>query len=460
MKNERLLFMPVETKVRELDAKILLSCYAAQAGYSVVLGMQSEVLRLVKYLPRGVYLEKGMSSLKREGTGLLTDLGNKIVAWCEEGLVIVNPEAYARDRVDAKVFSQFEAFYAWGKVQADSIRIKMDDQAEKIVLAGNPRFDLLREPYQAVFEDEAKKLRDEHGRFILINTNFGLYNSFYGPAFFVEKMMRANKRIQDEAHEQYLNNYLEHVKKVFNKFVDLLPVLCKAFPDHKVILRPHPSENHDNWKDLTSDLDQVEVIHKGNVIPWILASDVLIHNSCTTGVEGHVLGKPVVAYRPVHSDIYEFELPKVVSIPAFTASEVVEKVGPLIGGDMDEAPNAAVGVNYAANITGPFSCRIIMDSLNDIFEKTEFQSRFSPRSLSAKLRWIVKDIKYDAKVTINRIINRKQEDVRYMEQKIPGIELEEVNRTIESFRKASGAFSGVKAQQVKGTRFCFTIEAK
>ncbi len=63
-------------------------------------------------------------------------------------------------------------------------------------------------------------------------------------------------------------------------------------------------------------------------------------------------------------------------------------------------------------------------------------------------------------MTINRIINRKQEDVRYMKQKLPGIDLAEVNGAIESFRDASGNFAGVSAKKVDGAKFCFRIEAQ
>lgn len=457
MKTERLLFIPVETKVRELHAKILLSCYAAKAGFSVVLGMQSELLRMVKFLPRGVYIEKGVSPPKMAGTRLLKGLGNKVVAWCEEGLVFVDQESYARDRVSAEVFCLLDLFFAWGKVQAGAIRDKMGAQADKVVIAGNPRFDLLRDPYKAIFLPEAEKLQQKHGRFLLVNTNFGLFNNFFGPDFFIEKLMRAHNRIVDAHHEKFLLDWVNHVKEVYEKFLDVLPVLSKNFPEYKIILRPHPSENHDNWEKCAKELKNAEVIHKGNVIPWILASDVLIHNSCTTGVEAHVLGKPVVAYRPVLSDIYEYELPKAVSLPAFTQNQVVEQITAILNGGANNVPGASVGSDYAANISGPFACQTIVESLAGLFEKTSFDNMAGPRAAVARLRWMTRDFWYDTKVLANRAINRKQEDAKYMLQKIPGIKLHEINEAIECFQKASGRFSGVRAKKMKGAKYCFRI---
>lgn len=460
MENERLIFIPVETKVRELHAKILLSCYAAEAGFSVILGMQAELLWMVKFLPRGVYVEKGVATQKIPETRLLKGLGNKIVAWCEEGLVIVDQESYARDRVSSEVFSMLDLFFAWGNVQEEAIARKMGPEADKIVIAGNPRFDLLREPYRAVFSSDARKLKQEHGRFLLINTNFGLFNNFFGPDYFIEKVMRAKGRIRDAKHEKFFRDWVNHVGKVYEKFIDLLPVLSRSFPEHKIILRPHPSENHDSWKNAVQGLANVEVIHKGNAIPWILASDVLIHNSCTTGVEAHVLGKPVVAYRPVFSDLYEFELPRVVSIPAFTPQETVDRISEILDGNYGETPGTVLSKDYAVNISGAFACETIVKSIANFFERTSFENRSGARAAAAKLRWRLKDLWYDTKVAVNRAINRKQEDARYMKQKIPGIELHEIMEAITSFQKASGRFSRVGVERMKGAKGCFRITAQ
>ena len=50
------LIIPVENQVRELDAKLLLSCVAAERGFPVILGSRAFVHFEVASLPRGVYL--------------------------------------------------------------------------------------------------------------------------------------------------------------------------------------------------------------------------------------------------------------------------------------------------------------------------------------------------------------------------------------------------------------------
>jgi len=55
-------------------------------------------------------------------------------------------------------------------------------------------------------------------------------------------------------------------------------------------------------------------------------------------------------------------------------------------------------------------------------------------------------------------LNRKQEDAKYLKQKIPGIQLHEINEAILCFQKASNKFSGVRAEKIKGAKNCFYIK--
>ena len=81
------LLLPVETKVREFHAKLLLAAIAVERGYRVVLGEQNAMVRQIDHLPRGLYIDKSIASSKTEHFQRLRQRGNKVAAWCEEGLV-------------------------------------------------------------------------------------------------------------------------------------------------------------------------------------------------------------------------------------------------------------------------------------------------------------------------------------------------------------------------------------
>ena len=53
---------------------------------------------------------------------------------------------------------------------------------------------------------------------------------------------------------------------------------------------------------------------EGNVVPWLLACSMLIHNGCTTAVEGYILKRPVIAYVPLAGgDDFAIDPPNSVS---------------------------------------------------------------------------------------------------------------------------------------------------
>ena len=56
------LIIPVENQVRELDAKILLSCIAAQRGFVCVIGSRLEIDFRIASFPRSLYLSKSMTA--------------------------------------------------------------------------------------------------------------------------------------------------------------------------------------------------------------------------------------------------------------------------------------------------------------------------------------------------------------------------------------------------------------
>ena len=93
------LMIPVETQVRELDAKLLLGCIAAESGFPVIIGSRAFLHFQVDSIPRGVYLAKSMRSLSIRMFDILRKLGHEIVAWEEEALLREPDPQYYRQRL-------------------------------------------------------------------------------------------------------------------------------------------------------------------------------------------------------------------------------------------------------------------------------------------------------------------------------------------------------------------------
>ena len=159
---------------------------------------------------------------------------------------------------------------------------------------------------------------------------------------------------------------------VFDGFKQMIPAIERSFPDHTIILRPHPIENMDVYHDIAANCSRVKVINEGNVIPWLLASKALVHNSCTTGVEAFILGVPAITYMASRDEYYDegyYRLPNRLSHQCLTFEELQTTLGKVLAGEL----GAAAGSErtkcveyYLAALDGPLACERITDVLTSI----------------------------------------------------------------------------------------------
>jgi len=460
------LLLPIETKVREFQGKVLLSCFAAEAGFRVVIADQNEMHRYLNYLPRGIYIDKSIVRTKIKSFQKNRRIGNRVVAWCEEGLSFRVPNDYLNYNISLEAYDLADHFFTWGEFHEKTLRQKIEDRDGKIVCAGNPRFDLLRHPFREIFSPEAEKLRERLGPFILINTNFSRYNHFNGPDFFINKLKEAG-RIKDAEHEAFLERWKDYLGEMYHHFVTMTRHLREAFPRHRIIIRPHPSESQERWRDETKDLQNVEVIHEGNAICWIMASQVMIHNSCTTGVEAYVLDEPVVCYCPITSEIFDSKLPNGISSKAFSPDEltvIIKKVLEDSAGyvrDEHENPQAnALIAEYIKNVNGPTACENIISALKGMVERDPQLKNQTPVSPSERLRRRLDVYAMSTKRMLNRLRKSASGGGAYLKQKFPGLMLEEIEHLIEAYKQVTGRFQGVEARSYPAAPSCFLISQK
>jgi len=431
------LLLPVETKAREFHAKLLLAALAVERGYRVVLGEQNAMVRQIAHLPRGLYVDKSIAKTKTKHFQRLRQQGNKVAAWCEEGLVYRDRDAYLRQRIDLASLAEAERFFCWGAVQRADIAAKAGKDEAKLVATGNPRFDLLRPDYRGLFADEAQALRDRHGDFILINTNFARYNHFYGEDYLLQSQ-RQRGTVAGAEDEAFLLAWRDFLGRMYHGFAAMLEPLSKAFPQHRIILRPHPSENHQRWMGECDGLDNVSVEFSGNVVPWLLAAQVLVHNSCTTGLEGYLLDCPVIAYQPVQSAVYDSYLPNVVSHAVRETAPLIEGVRAALAGQVMDggAAGRAAAAEYYAALDGAEAGERVLDAIDGL-DLTLPQPSGPGHALGRLSGYLT----IPARDLARRVLRPQIAD--YAQQKFPGLDLDEMRRELARLSAASGRFAGI-----------------
>jgi len=276
--------MPIETKVRELYGKALLAFEAVDRGWGVILGEKS--MRHNPFLPKGMLIDKSIAIGRLPHIHYSLKKGRRVSALCEEGLIYISPQEYGRRKIEMASFNLLDIFFSWGMNQTIDMIHKLGCNSARIVVSGNPRFDLLRTDMRDIFSKKANRIKTQYGPFILINTKFPLYNNYYGYKNIIE-IRRRRGRINTPEQERFEDDRMQYQRANYEKFMEIVDVLSHQFKNHDIIIRPHPSEKHDPWINKSRDRSNVKVVYDGNVAEWILASDLCIHHNCTTGIEAY-----------------------------------------------------------------------------------------------------------------------------------------------------------------------------
>jgi surface carbohydrate biosynthesis protein len=368
------LIIPVENQVRELDAKLLLSCVAAERGFPVIMGSRAYVHFRLASIPRGVYLAKSMRGLSTPVFRFLRQLGHEIVAWDEEALVHPPPDIYFTLRLAPKPMKYVSRLLAWGEENVELFRrYPYLPAGIPIHATGNARSDMLRAELRPYFAEEVERLRAVHGDFILVNTNFTDVNPFI-PAvgLFLPGKHGKGARFGQMAlgmTREFAEGMRDHRQAVFEDFKALIPFLEQAFPDHAIVVRPHPSEHHGIYDAIAQRHSRIRVINEGSVIPWLLACKAMVHNGCTTGVEAYVLRVPAVSFMATENRYYDYDfngLPNRASHRCSTLEELRETLQRILTGELGAAGGRErerlVG-HYLAALDGPLACERIVDVL-------------------------------------------------------------------------------------------------
>ncbi len=430
------LLVPVEIQVREFDSKLLLSCVAVEAGFRVVLGSQTRIRRRIDSFPRGIYLAKDMGPRKVRIFKILEDLGHRILGWDEEGLVRDSPDYYYKMRISPETLNKVSGWFAWGAEDAETLRAHPSYTGFPIHVTGNVRFDMLRPELREFYRPEADALNRRYRHFILINTNFGRSNHFL-PKHTVNLQKLAADLGEKDTNWDYA--LALHRDDLFVRFQKMIAGLARAFPGTTVVIRPHPAESHDVWREAAAGCANVAVVHEDSVIPWIMASEVVIHNGCTTAVEAFLLDRPAVAYKPVVSERFDRHLPDSLSFPAFDMDELIGHVGAVL--DRSAPARRTVGQKETQRrYLAPSNGKLAAERITEIIMRTDNAPNGTSPSALSRLRGIVRA----GEKIANSFVPGTTDWKVYESHRFPGITPEAVEERIGRLGRLLNRFDRVR----------------
>jgi surface carbohydrate biosynthesis protein len=459
------LIIPVENQVRELDPKLLLACIAARHGFSSFIGSRREIHFHITAFPRGIYLSKSTTAASDMMFRIMHSLGHEIVAWDEEALVHLPAQIYYTRRLSAKAMSYVSQFFAWGEDNADLWRkYPHFPQGCKIQVTGNPRNDLLRSEVRPYYRKDVDQIISRFGDFILINTNFNHVNAFTP----VQNLFQPVKDQHDTPQmgraakgmtRAYAEGLFQHKQSIFKHFQAMIPRLDQSFPAYTIVVRPHPTENQDIYHQIAAQCKRVKVTNEGNVVPWLMACKVLIHNGCTTGIEAYAMGIPAISYRATVDDRYDqgfYRLPNLVSQQCFDWDDLRQTLGRILDGnlpasDMD-GRKELIDWHLSA-VEGPLACeRIVaifeqMASNRKAIQSPPLIDRLQGKTMAA-VRTMIKRYKDSRPGSHNR--------AEFQKHRYPRLAVGDVVKRLANFQQILGIDQDLRIEPFKDQFFYIT----
>jgi surface carbohydrate biosynthesis protein len=434
--------------------RIILASYLAEKNYKVILFFKGHTDDVLRYCPRGIYFHFGIVTNYYKVIKKIKQLGHIVVAWDEEGFVFPSDDEYVNNRIDSKVYNELTKYFLWGDHQKNLLKKKVNDLSISATI-GHPRFDLFRSEFREYLLNESKKIKQQFGKFILLNTKFNS-NHFLGKNQAIDRLKEAQYFGNKNKFENFHKEKVKYNNSTFQYYLNLIPKLSKRFSNHNVIIRPHPSENFNTWKEIAikNELRNVYVIHEGSVLQWLLAAEIMIHNGCTTGVESFILDKPSILYKPIIDNRFDIflidQLSKEINkekVLLDTLNENLINKKTLFSND-DKKVKKSILRKYVCGIDGISSSENIYNEL----KKLNFKESKMNHNYFFHLR---KKIFFkNAKEQFKKFILEGDEK-KYLNHKFPNLTLKELNSTRDKLNESNNLYINTKIKKISSNIFCY-----
>lgn len=442
------LYIPVEVKNRELCAKVFLAAFAARRGFNVVLGRKNDLNELLPRMPAGIYL--GLGAFENFGPfyARLQQLGFVVVVNEEEGLVTYADRMYIDMRVSGATLRHVDELFTWGRENQDVLAKAFPEFERKFHVTGNPRFDLLKPENQKVYAQEMSEIGSRYGRFVLVCTSFSSINHFDRDLDYVKSLIE-KKTLRSKSSIENFERYREVKARTFTTFLEAIPALAAAHPDVNIVVRPHPSENMDVYRDLSARFPNVYVDARFSVHPWIIKAEALVHHYCTTSIEALAAATPRFALRPVKDELSEKEIPFGCSVECSSVGALLASLGACLSAGKSHwvgRPLTEDYSRYVSNIGSSLAAELIVERIAGICANGR------PRQVQrGRLQTQTARLGYTTKKALRQLI-RGRRGIGYLDHKFSHLARDEVAQLLSAFgddglecREFAGDFVSIRS---------------
>jgi len=355
----------VEVSVRELEARLLLGLAAAERGHDVFVGAV-DPLADEDLFPPGLFHDKSLTrgqEMVRQRA--LSERGFHVTSQDEEHWLLQSDYRLSMERrFEPEALEQANIAFTWGPHDTAALRAGRPDHADRFAMTGSPRVDLWR-PDLTGYHTRMPLPSAPDEPFVLFANNF---NHHLGVNRFTT--MLRDKRgtyfsgFDDELEALWFDEMVAQAERLPHAVAAIRRVALDD-PSRVVVVRPHPTEVEQDWRDLIGPLPNLLVTREGPIGRWVRAAQAVVHIGDTTGFEVAVAGVPLVSLEPTEGVAVDLDhITDRLGRPASSADEVVDQVRRAVeeGAGATRASDEELLATRFAALDGPLAVDRIVDA--------------------------------------------------------------------------------------------------
>ncbi len=308
------IYLPIEMKRRELYSRIYFSVKASIQGYKVTIGRKSRFHEFLSKIQPGNYISKSAGTQNFSHIRRLKKEGHKIFFIDEEGLMSFNKE-FTHRRLSEEGLQLMDVIFTWGNNHKKELIDLYPTLSQKIKIVGNPRIDILKDISKQFYSEEIKKIKDSCGDFFLLVTKFGKINYVKRKNIidYYTSHLRSGYLNTDKLKE-ICKRSIKHEEKNFINFINFIKLFNKSLKNKKLIILVHPSEDIKIYEDIVVNMKNIQLAFgEFSSNSWILSSDLVIQNNCTTALEAYLMGIKPIQLNFFQDEDVEYPIPHKIS---------------------------------------------------------------------------------------------------------------------------------------------------
>ncbi|MDG1143278.1 MAG: hypothetical protein P8N92_01350 [Burkholderiales bacterium] len=290
------LYIPLEIIDRELGGALLMAVEAISRGWTVVLGGKQAIFNNMSRFSDspGIFFLKSVVPGEVFKQKEIAAFGHAVVSLDVEGLVPSNGKAGVCLRYSDESIQLSDLLFFWGREHYEAVCSVYPQIKELARISGSPIIDEVKVRGAKFIKGENVQKKKK----ILIGTSCGYANHINGISFSKEMTRNAYGKNVSEDDIFALEMEAELDQQIFEYWKKVLPLIAKSFPDSDIVLRPHPSENSNFWREYLKIYTNVRVDVGQPILEELLDAAVYLHFNSTSAITSTILNIPTLMPMP------------------------------------------------------------------------------------------------------------------------------------------------------------------